>query len=134
MSDIRAPSNPNPGTAVLLVAHGSRRESANDDLRRLAKLVAARGEYPIVEIAFLELAEPTIPQGATTCVDRGAQTVLMLPYFLSAGEHAAGDLERYRTEFSAQYPNVEFVLCPPLGVHPLLVDIVFERLREGESA
>jgi len=57
-------------TAVLLIAHGSRRAEANRDLADLAELLRERGEYDVVEIAYLELAEPTIPAGARACVRR----------------------------------------------------------------
>lgn len=118
-------------TAVLLIAHGSRRDEANRDLARLAELVRARGEYAVVEIAYLELAQPTIVEAARRCVERGARTVLMLPYFLSAGSHVTEDLERFRRECGAEHAGVDFRLCPPLGLHPLLVDVVFARLAEG---
>lgn len=118
-------------TGVLLIAHGSRRPEANDDLRQLAELVRTRSVYQIVEIGYLELAEPTIPQAARACVDRNVKSVLMLPYFLSAGEHVGGDLERFRKELSEEFPDVAFVLCPPLGLHPLIVDIVLDRLEQG---
>jgi sirohydrochlorin ferrochelatase len=121
-------------TAVLLIAHGSRRREANDDLAKLAELVRARAEYPIVEIGYLELAEPTIPQGAEFCVHSGATRVLMLPFFLSAGEHVRGDLERLRQEFTDRFPRVRFELCEPLGLHPALVDVVLERLTKPRAS
>ena len=50
-----------PGlTAILLIAHGSRQRSANDDLHELAARLAGQGAYPIVEASFLELAEPGV--------------------------------------------------------------------------
>lgn len=118
-------------TAVLLIAHGSKRAEANADLVQLAELVQARSDYPIVEIAYLELAEPTIPDGAAKCVGQGASRVLMLPYFLSAGNHVTEDLEGYRRRFAREYPGVNFVLCPPLGLHPQVVDAVLARIEEG---
>ncbi|HUG93507.1 MAG TPA: CbiX/SirB N-terminal domain-containing protein, partial [Planctomycetaceae bacterium] len=119
--------------AVLLIAHGSRRSSANDDLVRLRQIVAERGPYSLVEIAYLELVEPTIAAGAERCVRGGAERVLMLPYFLSAGAHVVDDLEVDRRTLAERYPGVEFVLCPPLGLHPLLVEVVLERLAEGRG-
>ena len=117
-------------SAILLIAHGSRRAAANADLVKLAELVRARRPMEIVEIAYLELAEPTIPQGAARCVERGATVVKMSPFFLSAGTHIAEDLTGFRSEFETQYPGVRFQLCPPLGLHPLLVEAVFERMNE----
>ena len=123
-----------PQTAVLLIAHGSRRVAANDDLVQLAELVATRGGYQIVEVSYLELAEPTISSGGRTCVAQGARRVLMLPYFLSAGVHVVNDLESQRITLAGEFPAVQFVLCPHLGLHPLMAEIVLERLSEGNAA
>lgn len=120
-----------PLSAVLLIAHGSRRSEANEDLRQLAGILRAKGVYPIVETAYLELAEPDISRGGALCVDQGATRVKMLPYFLSAGSHVADDLERFRQELSQSFPQVLFELCPPLGIHPLMVEIVLDRLLQG---
>jgi len=118
-------------SAVLLIAHGSRRQEANDDLVRLAALVRARLPMAIVEIAYLELAEPTIPQGLAACRDRGATDIRMLPYFLSEGAHVTTDLRAAREDFAAANRGVNVTLCPPLGLHPLLVEVVLARLNES---
>ena len=117
-------------TAVLLIAHGSRHQSANDDLHALTARFAASGEYPIVEACFLELAEPDLPTGGDRCVARGATRVLMIPYFLSAGVHLRRDLTAARDELSRRHPNIEFRLGSPLGPHPLLDHLVATRVRE----
>lgn len=116
--------------AVLLIAHGSRRAAANQDLVKLAEMLQEHKQFPIIEIAYLELAEPTIPEGAARCVAAGADEVLMLPYFLSAGVHVQNDLEQYRGEFTAMYPETRFRLCSHLGLHPLMLEIVLDRLHE----
>ncbi len=121
-------------TAVLLIAHGSRRAEANDDLVRLAEMIRAKGLYAIVETAYLELAAPDIPAGAEACVRRGATDVKLLPYFLSAGAHVVDDLEHHCCDLAARFPNVTFELCPPLGLHPLMIEIVLERLRQGSRS
>ncbi|HEY2253692.1 MAG TPA: CbiX/SirB N-terminal domain-containing protein [Planctomycetaceae bacterium] len=120
-------------TAVLLIAHGSRRSEANDDLLNLAEVLRARQIYPIIETAYLELAEPGIAAAAEKCIVQGADRVKMLPYFLSAGAHVSEDLERHRRELAGRFPQVMFELCPPLGLHSLMVDIVLDRLRVGEA-
>ncbi|MFK7778947.1 MAG: CbiX/SirB N-terminal domain-containing protein [Gimesia sp.] len=118
--------------AVLLIAHGSRRAAANLDLVKLADMLRERKRFPVIEISYLELAEPTIPEGAARCVAAGANEVLMLPYFLSAGVHVQNDLEQFRDTFSATYPETSFRLCSHLGLHPLMLEIVLDRLKEAE--
>lgn len=119
-------------TAVLLIAHGSRRAEANADLQKLAQQVATDGGYTMVEVSYLELTTPTIGEGGHACVRRGASRVLMLPYFLSAGVHVVQDLEAARLSLVAEFPQVEFQLCPPLGLHPLMTQIVLDRLQEAQ--
>jgi sirohydrochlorin ferrochelatase len=119
-------------SAILLIAHGSRRPAANADLVRLAELVAAQRPGELIEIAYLELASPTIPEGLARCVARGATRIRMSPFFLSAGAHVASDLHEFRREFLLRHPQVEVRVCPPLGVHPRLVDVLLERLEETQ--
>ena len=117
-------------TAVLLIAHGSRRQEANDELLRVADAVRKRDRYQTVEVAYLEIASPTIPEGARRCIEQRACRVLMLPYFLSAGAHVVDDLKRHQRELVSAFPGVSIELCRPLGLHPLLIEVVLQRLDE----
>lgn len=118
-------------TALLLIAHGSRRPEANADLDHLAGVLRARGEYHHVQPAYLELSEPAIVAGAEQCVGTGAKCVVMLPYFLSSGVHVVEDLTAARNELMKRFPCVSFVLAEPLGRHPLLAEVVAERARDA---
>lgn len=117
-------------TAVIVIAHGSRRQAANEDARWIAARLAESSDYKPIEVAYLELAAPDIRTAALTCVTQGARRVLLLPYFLSAGRHVVEDLRKVCTELSQTYPGVAFELCPPLGLHPLMLQIVRDRLQE----
>jgi sirohydrochlorin ferrochelatase len=122
---------PDPGrTAILLIAHGSRQQSANDDLHELAARLAAKGTYSIVEPCFLELAVPELTAGGDRCAQLGATRVLMIPYFLSDGVHLRRDLTAARDELNRRHPDVKFILGSPLGPHPLLDELVAERIRQ----
>src|SRR5579863_3867831 len=90
-----------PRDAVLLIAHGSRRDEANRDLTKIAALVAQKGHFEIVQVSYLELAKPTILEGGRDCIRLNATRVLMQPYFLSAGVHVATDLEAFREQLAA---------------------------------
>ena len=115
-------------TAILLIAHGSRRAEANAELVEIARRVASAGSYAIVEPSYMEIAEPSIPDGAAQCIEQGATRVVMMPFFLSAGSHVVDDLERHRRELAAAYPQVDWQLREPLGLHPLMTQIVLDRI------
>ena len=103
--------------ALLLIAHGSRRQNSNEEVKTLAETLAARvqREDSIVECAFLELADPSIPQGVASCIQRGATNILVLPYFLSAGRHVAVDIPAELEKARQQHPNVKINIAPYLG-------------------
>jgi sirohydrochlorin ferrochelatase len=117
-------------TALLLIAHGSRRAEANADLERVALALEARG-HSIVEVSYLEIAEPGIEAGAESCIARGARTVILLPYFLSPGKHVVEDLAQARDLLAGRFPTVRFALAQPLGPHALVLDVLEERARDA---
>jgi len=120
-------------TALLLIAHGSRRAAANAELEAVAERMRERGRYPVVQVSYLELAEPGIEAGGAMCVERGATDVVMLPYFLSPGRHVVEDLAKARAKLSERFADVRFVLAEPLGSHPLILDVIEQRAKDAES-
>jgi len=110
-------------TALLLVDHGSRRASANENLSHVAPIAKERlGEESIVEVAHMELAEPTIAQAFDACVAKGATEVVVFPWFLAAGRHAREDIPKLVEEAAAKHPGVTHRVAEPFGPHPMLVD------------
>src|SRR3974390_2571436 len=97
-------------TALLLMAHGSRQEEANADLYHVAAAMRTRGSFVRIEPAFLELAAPSIEEGAARCVASGAEQIVMVPYFLSSGVHVRRDLAGLREQLAQRYPRVAFHL------------------------
>lgn len=80
--------------ALLIVAHGSRREASNEEVRQMTRRVSeiAGDQFGMVVSGFLELVEPAIPDAIQQCIAAGATEVVVLPYFLSAGRHVAEDV------------------------------------------
>lgn len=107
---------------LLIVAHGSRRQASNDEVRALGDRVRALRDPNIdrVEVAFLELAEPAIPDGLESCVANGAQEIIVFPYFLAAGTHVAADIPEALDAFRAQHPDIKLRLASHLGASSAL--------------
>ena len=118
-------------TAIVLMAHGSRNAAANDDLVDLADRIRGLRRYALVVASYLELAEPDIKTACGRCVAEGAERIIMLPYFLSAGVHMHRDLAGLRDELAKAYPSVQFLLAEPLGRHPLLMEVVLQRADQA---
>jgi len=118
-------------TALLLMAHGSRIPEANDAVREIAAMVKKMTGYEIVEVSFREMHLPNIQQGIDTCVARGAERVLLMPYFLFIGAHVREDLPEEMAQARERYPQVEFAMGNHLGVHRKLAEVVVDRIAEG---
>ncbi len=118
-------------TAILLMAHGSRIAEANDAVREIADIVKVMTGFDIVEVSYREQHLPNIQQGIDACVAKGAERVILMPYFLFVGAHVQEDLPEEMAEARKRYPNVEFAMGKHLGVHTKLAEVVVDRIAEA---
>lgn len=110
-------------TALIAVAHGSRRPAAQAEVRAL--LDALRSARPGLDVreAYIELAEPLLP-GVLRVLFGPA---VVVPLLLGNGYHIAHDVAGVSSAYRADLP-----CAPALGPDPLLVDALADRLAEAE--
>jgi sirohydrochlorin ferrochelatase len=113
---------------VILVDHGSRRNESNDLLLDVVQHFAEASGLPIVEPAHMELAEPSIATAFRRCVERGATTVVVFPYFLLPGRHWHDDIPRLAAAAARSHPGVRFLVTAPFGLHPLMSEVIGQRI------
>ena len=112
--------------SLLLVAHGSRREASNEEIRQLTAQLRSRAgdRYQSVSCAFLELAEPSIPDGIEASIQQGAKEVIVLPYFLSAGRHVQEDIPREIAGKQQEHPEIKIRQVPYVGSAEGITDLL----------
>lgn len=119
---------------MLVVAHGSRRAQSNDEVRALARrLHEQTRDFDRVVCAFLELAEPSIPDGLRQAIAAGSQEVVVVPYFLSAGRHVVKDIPEEVATVRAEYPDIAIIIAPYLGAAPELADLLLTQAQSGPA-
>jgi len=118
-------------TAILMMAHGSRITDANDAAREVAAMVREITGFELIEVAFRELYDPNIQQGIDTCVAKGAQRILLMPYFLFMGAHVQHDLPEEIAEARKRHPALIMEMGEHLGAHRKLAEIEAERIDES---
>jgi sirohydrochlorin ferrochelatase len=123
------PARPGEQIGIVIVDHGSRREEANRRHLSFVEEWRGRGVYAVVEPAHLELAEPSIGTAFDSCVATGCTTVVVAPYFLWPGNHWEHDIPALAAEAAARHPGVRWLVAAPLGPHPLLGEIVEQRIE-----
>lgn len=114
--------------AILLVAHGSRKQSSNEEVKQLSlkmnQLVS--NEFDFIKHAFLELAEPLIPDGIDQCVALGATDIIIVPYFLSAGRHVTEDVPEEVQKGINNNPDVNIVISDYLGENREIANLLLQ--------
>ena len=115
-----------PKTGLIVFGHGSTIESANQAVRDVAVAMARAGEHALVETAFLEAGKPDLAGASRMLVERGAERLVVLPYFLTLGMHLQRDLPKLVDEVRAAL-EVDIEVTPPLDGHPALPQILLER-------
>ena len=121
--------------ALLLVAHGSRRKQSNDEVILLADKLRnnCSQQYNIINAAFLELAEVLIPDGIKQCVDEGASSIVVLPYFLNSGRHVVEDIPNILNDCTALYPKIDISLAPHLGASSLMMELLINSAEKAKA-
>jgi sirohydrochlorin ferrochelatase len=118
-------------TGYIVFAHGSRIESANEAVRAAARGMAQAGGFELVETAFLDCTPPDLLAAVARLVRRGAERVVVIPYFLTLGRHAAEDLPRIVEEASRIHRGVRIEVTDTLDGHPALEQVLLERARNA---
>ncbi|MFC4451701.1 CbiX/SirB N-terminal domain-containing protein [Halorussus aquaticus] len=131
MSRARETATEFAGEAVLLVGHGSRREKSNEQVRELAAALEERIGVA-VDAAFLELAEPSIPD-AIDALAPAVDEVSVVQLSLFAASHVKNDVPLAVEQARRDHPDTTFDVGSHLGVHPALLDLLDDRTAEVEA-
>jgi len=109
--------------AVVVVAHGSRAEAANDAHRAFCRAV---GESAALEVtaAFLETGEPSLGDAIDQVAAGGAHRVVIAPHFLAPGNHTVRDIPAAVDEATTHHPELECEILSHTGALAALPSLV----------
>jgi sirohydrochlorin ferrochelatase len=115
---------------LIIVDHGSRRAESNQMLEELARLFAERfaGKYEIVEPAHMEIAEPSIAAAYAACARRGAERIIVCPFFLGPGKHWTQDIPQLTAAAAEKFPHTQYHVTQTLGIDELILDLLDKRV------
>ena len=116
-------------SAVILFAHGAREpgwaqpfESIRDRLRE---------DGTLVELAFLEFMSPDLDEAAAKLVDKGIETVIIVPLFLAQGAHLKRELPEKLAKIRKRHAKTEFRVTSALGDSPEIVAAIAEWVQRA---
>ncbi|WKD34767.1 sirohydrochlorin chelatase [Streptomyces xanthophaeus] len=113
---------PDPGSAVVLAAAGSRDPDSAADTRRTAAQLSERlGGVPVTP-AYASAAAPSAPEAVRALAARGHHRIAVASYFAAPG--------RFATQTAAAAPGPA---AAPLGDHPALARLLLHRYDEARA-
>ncbi|QWD23693.1 cobalamin biosynthesis protein CbiX [Polynucleobacter paneuropaeus] len=101
--------------AIILFGHGARDTRWREPFDRLVQLWRAQHASTAVELAFLEMMEPSLSQAIATLSARGATQIVVVPVFFGQGGHLRNDFPVLLEECRNQYPQVSLSATPAVG-------------------
>lgn len=120
-------------TTILLVGHGSRERSGNDEIERFAARWREQHPHWRIELCFIEFAEIGVDEGLARAA-RGAQRVIVVPLILNAAGHVKMEIPAHIARARQQLPGVRFDYAPHLGVCEPLLAVLQRQLRQCMNA
>ena len=119
---------------IIVAGHGSRDPDGIREFEQLVALIKQRASQHVVTHGYLEFSSPTIDQAVIAQLAAGVQQVVMVPGVLLAASHAKNDMPGELLVAAQTHPDIAFHFGAPLGLHPLLLQVVQERIAaEAQS-
>ena len=122
-------------TGIVIIAHGSRGEKGmvetTEVLNRISHGVKAFLTNGVEVVgAALQFNQPDLEDAVSSLVGKGAQRVIIVPYFLFPGRHITEHIPEIIEKMQSDYPGKEFLLAGNLGQDEYFVDLMANRILE----
>jgi sirohydrochlorin cobaltochelatase len=101
--------------AIILFGHGARDARWREPFDRLAALWQAQHPSTPVELAFLEMMQPSLEEAVTALSAKGATKLSVVPVFFGQGGHLRNDFPVLLEECRGKFPNIQLSATPAVG-------------------
>lgn len=101
--------------AVVLFGHGARDPQWAEPMKRLQSILIEQLPNVQVELAFLELMEPSLPSVVDCMALGGVEHVQVVPIFFGRGGHLKNDFPVIMAEMRQKHPKVNIEATAAVG-------------------
>jgi len=113
-------------SAIVLFAHGARDPEWAQPFEKMRAQIQARVSDTPVQLAFLELMQPSLSDAIANLDAQGVQRITLIPMFLARGGHLKNDLPKIIAQIQTQHPNLALHVSPAIGE----VDSILQQLSD----
>jgi len=101
--------------ALILFGHGARDARWREPFDRLVDLWRSHCGQTPVELAFLEMMQPSLSEAIAKLAAVGATEIVVVPVFFGQGGHLRNDFPVLLEECRNQYPGLNLSATPAVG-------------------
>jgi sirohydrochlorin cobaltochelatase len=112
--------------ALILFGHGARDIRWREPFDRLASLWKARYTNVRVELAFLELMQPSLDESISMLVGSGATEVVVVPVFFGQGAHLRNDFPVLLLACQEKFPKIKLSATSAVGEDEAVLQAIVE--------
>lgn len=101
--------------ALILFGHGARDSRWREPFDRLAKLWREQHSNTPVELAFLEMMQPTLEDSVSSLSAQGATQITVVPVFFGQGGHLRNDFPELLQDCQKKFPEISLSATLAVG-------------------
>ena len=101
--------------AIILFGHGARDPRWREPFDRLATLWSTQHAGTPVELAFLEMMQPSLDEAVAALSAQGATQITVVPVFFGQGGHLRNDFPVLLHSCREKFPQITLSTTPAVG-------------------
>jgi sirohydrochlorin cobaltochelatase len=111
---------------IILFGHGARDPRWREPFDRLASLWRAQHPKIRVELAFLELMQPSLEEAVAAHGAAGAKEVLVVPVFFGQGGHLRNDFPVLLSACQEKFPEITLSATQAVGEDEAVLQAIID--------
>ena len=112
--------------AIVLFGHGARDERWREPFDRLLALWRHQHPQMKVELAFLEMMQPSLMSAITSLVSDGALKIVVVPVFFGQGGHLRNDFPVLLSACRETFPDIDLSASPAVGEDEVVLQAIID--------
>ena len=110
--------------AAILFGHGARDSRWREPFDQLIQLWRDQQPQTLVELAFLEMMQPSLEAAVESLMQKGAKDIVVIPVFFGQGGHLRNDFPVLLEQCRQRFPAIQLSATPAVGESPAVLQAI----------
>ena len=112
--------------AIILFGHGARDVRWREPFDRLVELWRSQYESVPVELAFLEMMQPSLEEAVTALSAKGSSEIIVVPVFFGQGGHLRNDFPLLLDACREKFPQITLSATSAVGEDDAILQAIVD--------